>query len=124
MLLDVGCKVITVVTDGLSANLKAMEHLGVNYRDLNNEITISGEKIHFLIDIVHGIKLLRNTLAEKGTLSTSYGIEKWCYIIEIVNIQSNIGLKFSNKLSHRHINYYQNKMKVSLAVQISTFILS
>jgi len=43
---------------------------------------------------------------------------KWCYFEYLHELQTNLSLKFANKISSVHINWQQNKMKVKTAVQL------
>lgn len=55
------------------------------------------------------IKLSRNVFAEKGLSSASEKI-LFEYVKNLHNQEENIGLKFSNRLSSKHINYHNTKM--------------
>jgi len=44
-------------------------------------------------------------------------IIQWNLIRLLADIQGEIGLKFGNKLGHRHVEWYKAKMKVKLAAQ-------
>lgn len=63
------------------------------------------------------IKLARNSLADKGAFKINNSIIEWQYIKALSNLQSNIGIRFANKLISLHLNYRNNIMKVRLAVQ-------
>ncbi len=43
---------------------------------------------------------------------------EWSFIVNLYNLQEELGLKFANKLSRSHIEFYRNKMKVKYAVQV------
>lgn len=45
------------------------------------------------------------------------GQAEWCYIEGLASKQHEAGLRLGNKLTQRHINFEQQKMKVSLAAQ-------
>ncbi|XP_076294565.1 uncharacterized protein LOC143215848 [Lasioglossum baleicum] len=76
---------------------------------------------YFLIDGQSGNqKLIRNTL---GTHTIFYDDNnnpiKWEHFIDLllVNIQAKEGLHLETKITSRHINWYQEKMKMKLAPQ-------
>ena len=46
-----------------------------------------------------------------------HGRIEWSFILNLYNLQEELGLKFANKLSRSHIEFYRNKMKVKYAVQ-------
>lgn len=80
-------------------------------------------KIQFLIfslmDPCHMVKLLRNTLGDWGLLFNSNNEAiKWNYLKKLVNIQNESGVHTATKIKTRHIRYFKEKMKVSLAVQM------
>lgn len=45
------------------------------------------------------------------------GVVDWSFIVNLYKFQESIGLRFGNKLSKKHVEFFQNKMKVKLAVQ-------
>jgi len=64
------------------------------------------------------LKLMRNTLADKAILTDNEGKQiRWQYLKDLHALQDKEGLKAANKLRRAHIEWYQQKMKVSLAVQ-------
>ena len=76
------------------------------------------EKIWVLLDVCHMLKLVRNTLAEKGIiLDKNNGKILWQYLVELEKLQAAEGLRLGNKLKQAHIKWTQQKMKVNLAAQ-------
>ena len=64
------------------------------------------------------LKLMRNILAEKGILTDQNNKQiRWQHIKDLYSLQDREGLKAANKLKRSHIEWYQQKMKVSLAAQ-------
>lgn len=63
------------------------------------------------------LKLARNTLANNFVLESSNGYIRWEHIKNLFNIQKDLTLKLTNKLSMAHINWYNNKMRVKYAAQ-------
>ncbi|CAK9291933.1 unnamed protein product [Gordionus sp. m RMFG-2023] len=64
------------------------------------------------------MKLLRNLLADAKLLINDGSIINWDYITKLYNLQENEGLRAGNKLNLSHIQFYKQKMKVKLAVQV------
>jgi len=62
--------------------------------------------------------LARNTLGNCLVIESNTGHIKWCYFEYLHEIQSNLSLKFANKITGVHLNWKSNKMKVKLAVQL------
>jgi len=80
--------------------------------------------IHFSIPInvycilaAHMIKLIKNTFFDKMLYSKA-GEISFKYIQVFHTLQEMEDLKLCNKLSKEHINFYNKKMNVRLAVQI------
>lgn len=49
--------------------------------------------------------------------NSSSGLIEWEYITKLHNLQNKLNLKIANKLSHAHIQYKTNIMKVKYAAQ-------
>ena len=124
-----GLIVKAIVSDGLSANMKAAKLLGC---DLNHRTPRTyfqhphpkhkEQKIYFICDAAHMLKLMRNLLDERKCLlrrlpSNGTVIISWKYIEKLHELQSNESLYLANKLSGRHVNYSNVKMKVNIAAQ-------
>jgi len=86
--------------------------------NLGLNIQLMVNKIFSIPDACHMVKLARNTLGNCLVVESMTGQIKWCYFEHLHELQSNLSLKFANKISNVHINWQQNKMKVKLAVQI------
>lgn len=79
---------------------------------------ITKEKIFIMLDAAHMLKLCRNTLGDHKLLYDENDLPiKWQYFKELVSVQENIGLHLGTNIRKRHILYYKEKMKVSLAAQ-------
>ena len=101
--------------DGLATNLAMCSSLGASLMLPNNirpYFEINGKKIYTLLDPCHMLKLARSTLSIYGSLNSPEGVIKWGYIEELANQQSKLGLHLANKLTSRHVNYENQKMKV------------
>ena len=69
------------------------------------------------------IKLLRNTWFQNEVISSESGPIKWSFIRHLHDIQQKAGLTAANRLTEKHLNYHQQKMKVYLATQVSMPII-
>lgn len=62
--------------------------------------------------------LLFSWLAAYHIFQSSEGRIEWQYVKSLFNLQEELGFRFANKLSKRHIHFFNNKMKVKLATQV------
>ena len=75
-------------------------------------------KVFVILDPCHMLKLMRNMLADKGTLvDVNGGKIKWDFLVELKKLQTKEGLREGNKVTSRHIAWEKQKMKVNLAAQ-------
>jgi hypothetical protein len=66
----------------------------------------------------HMIKLIRNTLGDKGYLYDGNNNKiSWNCIRKLQELQNEEGLTAATKLTKRHIHFEENRMKVKFAVQ-------
>ena len=78
----------------------------------------SDRNIHVILDVCHMLKLVRNTLAEKGLMLDKDGKKiLWQYVAELQKLQEKEGMRLGNRLKLARIKWYQQKMKVNLAAQ-------
>ena len=122
---DIGIRVISVTCDGPSTHFKMFKELGVSLEPQNINPSLphpncaNTDKVYTLLDICHMLKLVRNTLAQYGTLLDHENKEiSWSYIVALQTLQDREGLKLANKLKLSHIQWWQQKMKVDLAAQV------
>ena len=125
-LFEARIKVISVTCDGPSCHFTMMSHLGASLKiptlnpsfphpNAENE----NDKIYALLDVCHMLKLVRNCLAEYGTLVDSENNEiHWKYFVHLQDLQEKEGLRLANKLKKPHIQFSTQKMKVNLAAQV------
>lgn len=120
---DVGVKVISLICDGPSCHFSMLSDLGACLKDSNMVTWFphpqdEKERIHVLLDVCHMLKLIRNTIAEKGILvDKDNGKILWQYVVDLHELQKTEGLRLGNKLKMAHIQWWQQKMKVNLAAQ-------
>ncbi len=80
----------------------------------------SNLKVYVFLDTPHMLKLLWNTLGEKGIIipgfqdSAQWSVFKLLYSC----IQEDDGIRLGNRITINHINYARHKMKVNFAAQI------
>lgn len=114
---EVGIDVVNLTFDGAQANIRTARLLGCNFECKETSFEVNGKRVSVSLDACHMVKLARNTLADKKVISSPLGDIKWQYIVDLVEEQKKIGLKFGNKLSSHHVRFFNKKMNVSLAVQ-------
>ena len=78
-------------------------------------------KCILFLDACYMLKLMRNLLADYGTISHIVDSRKEDikgeYIVALNDIQEDLGLSFANKLKKKHVDWTKHKMKVNLAAQ-------
>lgn len=122
---NAGLKVWGVTCDGAFTNFSSMKILGCLFDNIDNyddlkcwfDHPVTTEKVFFIPDPCHMVKLARNTLGNNKTLISNEGAVKWSYIDQLFEVQNQLSLKFANKLSQAHVKWQNNKMKVKLAAQ-------
>lgn len=121
---DAGVKIIAFTFDGTATNIASANALGCNIRAKSGVFKTffqhpsSEHNVYVLLDAVHMLKLVRNTLHSQKVLVSQNGSVKWDYIEKLNHYQNTIGLKLAPKLSDRHVFFENSKMKVRLAVQV------
>ena len=118
-------KVRAITMDGTHTNMSAMKRFGC---DLSASMeTLSGKfnygaynyPLYFIPDACHMLKLARNALCDLGSFVDGKGRKiEWKFFAQLHDVQMNIGLKFGNKISAKHIAFKRNKMNVKLAAQV------
>ena len=121
---DIGIKVIGITCDGLAANLVMFKHLGCTVQPDGPIQTLiqtesQSEPIYAILDVIHMIKLVRNSWGTLGVIKNIRGEEiNWSYIKELNNLQNSEKLHLVNKIKNEHVNWHQQKMKSKLALQV------
>ena len=115
-----------VVFDGTYTNQSTAQQLGCRMKVSCLQAwfphpELANEKVHIIFDACHMLKLMRNVLADYGTISHIVDGRKedikWEYIVALNDIQEDLGLSFANKLKRKHVDWTKHKMKVNLAAQ-------
>lgn len=121
---DAGVKIIAFTFDGTTTNIATANALGCSIRGSSVPIKTtfkhpaSDHDVFVLMDPVHMLKLVRNTLNAQKSLIGPNGVVEWKYIENLNLYQNAIGQKLAPKLSDRHVHFENSKMKVVLAVQV------
>ena len=119
----VNVRVTSIVCDGPATNFSVGAKLGASLSAENMQPYFSHPhqpewKIYFIFDAAHMLKLMRNTLADKSILVDADGRQvRWQYVKDLYELQNTEGLKAANKLRRAHVEWFTQKMKVSLAAQ-------
>lgn len=112
----------SITFDGASSNLSMAEKLGSSCKEDFNKTSfphpISKEPIFVVLDACHMIKLVRNTISEYDIIDDENKVISWKFITKLVELQENENIHPGTKITKRHINFQNEKMKVKLAVQI------
>lgn len=118
--------VVSVTFDGDESNEKACKLLNANF-DVSNEKTFkpffphptTHKPVYVFFDACHMLKLVRNYFAQKGPIIYN-GKEyiDWNFIRKINDIQYEEEMHCACKIRNRHVNFYNEKMKVFLAAQV------
>lgn len=108
--------------DGTASNISTAQCLGANIaaQDLKPYFIHpqSKEKVYIILDICHMIKLIRNSFATSINMHDICGNKiDWQYIVNLVYLQEQEGLRAATKLSRRHLEWKREKMNVKLAAQ-------
>jgi hypothetical protein len=113
-LTDMAFYVHAVVMDGHATNLGMCSRLGacMDIDNLEPYFNIQDRKIHIILDACHMVKLVRNMWQHFGVIKSPNGIIMWNYIKDLHTLQQDIGLRLANKLTDRHTDFQNQKMKV------------
>ena len=115
------CRVRVITMDGAACNVSMAKYLGcsLNITSINPCNTLPGidHDIYIYFDPCNMIKLIRNNLEKCEKWQTTHGPAKWDHIKLVHSTRDSVGLPLGTRLTSCHINFQNNKMKVSLAVQ-------
>ena len=122
------CRPVVVTCDCPPVQISAMKKLGAKLdpKDLDTKILANpdsnlnpGFPVHFVHDVAHCYKNIRNAWAHHTFLIDSEGRKiSWALIEELVKLQERKGLNCANRLTSQHVNFKQQIMKVELATQV------
>lgn len=116
----IGLIVISVIFDGLPANLSAMKALGADF-DSNQAYIFdpidSRRRIFILLDACHMLKLSRNMFASHILIDGEGRKIEWRFVEMLYDLQTKLNWNFGNKINKTHIQWYKKKMSVAIAAQ-------
>lgn len=118
---ECGVEIISVTFDGCPTNFSMSKILGCKLQEdqIHPSFTVGNKKIVIFPDPSHMLKLIRNTLGEKGPIIDAQGRTiSWEYVKLLVELQEKEGLHLGNKINKAHINFKKQIMKVKLAAQL------
>lgn len=125
LLTEINIKIHSITFDGAHVNTAMCTHLGAKFT-LNNPKTFieykdtkgKEQQMFIFYDPAHMLKLIRNTFQNKKVIQNKNGqLIKWEYLVKLVDVQTNQKLHAGNKLTYRHIHFFNEKMNVRLAAQ-------
>lgn len=117
LLHEAGVDGISLTLDGHQTNLATVKKLGCSLSP-DNIIhhfphPTTGKEVYLFLDACHCLKLVRNQFCAMGeVILPGEGTAKWSHLISLNDFQKRHGLSAANKLSDRHIQFEQQKMKV------------
>ena len=111
--------IVNVTCDGCQSNLSTLKKLGAVIPSVSSFKHPSMEHDVFVtLDPVHMLKLGRNAFGTYRRFKSAAGTIDYKYIEDLVNLQESTGVRLANKLTKRHLNWNNMKMKVKLATQL------
>lgn len=119
---EIGMTVHAVVCDGSYANQATAKSLGCSLypgqmRPYFSNPASPQDKVFFIFDACHMIKLVRNCFASCGKLYQGAHVINWDYIQRLQELQKKDTIRLAPKLKQKHILWEHHKMNVKLAVQ-------
>lgn len=116
---ETGAIITSFIFDGLITNISVVKELGVNYeagKPFFPDPSDETRNIHVFLDNPHMLKLARNCFASKQLYVDNKPIN-WDLIVRLHEKQKQENLNLGNKLTRRHIEWYNKKMNVRLATE-------
>ena len=120
---DLGFSIDAITMDGHATNIAMTKMLGSNL-DIDSEqfqpyfVFPDGHKTFVILDACHMVKLVRNMLEALNIIHSPAGPIAWQLIKDLNKLQEEAGVRLGNKISANHVFFKNQKMKVSLAVQV------
>lgn len=114
-----GAKVISLTSDGLSANIAVAKLLGADFKSdkpFFARPNKTDENIFVIFDPPHMLKLVRKYFSESQLYYRDNEL-RWDLLVKLATKQDTDNFEMGNKLTMRHINWKQTPMVVKLAVQ-------
>lgn len=118
LLYESGVTAISLTLDGHQTNVAMIRKLGCS-TDPGNIVHFfphpkTHDPVYVFLDACHGLKLIRNQFcALQSIIVPDVGHARWSHLVELNKVQNKEGLRAGNRLTDRHIQFQQQKMKVS-----------
>jgi len=123
-----GFNVLSLTSDGNTANVAMFEKLGVKEKIDNpiydeivnyfpNPADIS-KQVGCIYDMVHMMKLWRNMIHHCKNITWEGGQISWRFIEQIFYLQEHEQIVAANKIGRYHIDFFNFKMKSKYALQV------
>lgn len=118
-----GAIITNITFDGFSGNPKMCEIFGAHLNPTKNNFKTSfscqnDHQVNIVMDMPHMIKCVRGILGNHRCLFNGNGGRiEWKFFEELVKLGKAEGFNFTHKMTQKHINYKDRKMKVDLAMQ-------
>lgn len=124
-----------LISDGCSSNVSLFDSYGISDKVIQTEVDMTrdfacsfqnpanvAKQVYATYDVVHMMKLWRNLLshsyAKGGRITLKDGrCVSWGFIEALYKLQTAEQIRAANKLGRYHIDFFNNKMNVKLAVQ-------
>lgn len=110
--------------DGHAFNVSMCTQLGCDLKEdpceplkTNFPHPVTHDNVFVMMDACHMLKLTRNMLQAYSPIRSTTGTINWKYIVHLNNVQKKSGLHAANRVTDKHVNFANLKMKVSLAAQ-------
>lgn len=105
---------VSVTFDGCPTNFAMSKFLDCKLgEEIDPSFKVSNNDVVIIPDPSHMLKLIRNTLGEKGPITNAQGgTISWDYVKFLLELQENEGLHLGNKLNESHVNFTKQIMKV------------
>lgn len=104
---------------GAPTNLAMFRQLGAELNWKNSKLYFlhpcnNSIKVFILLDPVHMLKLVRNQLESQGVIVCGDGKKpEWQHLVQLHELQTENCLRLGNRLTNAHVNFQNQKMKVS-----------
>lgn len=114
---EIGIHVVALTLDGYQTNMATIRKLGCSTDPDNIQTHFdhpsTGQPVFVFVDACHGLKLIRNQFCNIDKIKIpGVGVAEWSHVVNLNKFQKSEGLTAANKLSDRHIQFSQQKMKV------------
>lgn len=128
LLHEAGVEGVSLTLDGHQTNLATAKKLGCSIKPDNIKHYFphpsTGKEIYLFLDACHCLKLVHNQFcAMEEIVLPGEGVAKWSHLTSLNDFQKQHGLSAGNKLTDRHIQFEQQKMKLRNPLLYTNIIL-